>query len=145
MPISRSLFPELNFLLTTACGTVDEVMLRRHVLDLNKEAAGYKALRELVDCRQITEMKCPTVQNTVEAALLEKGQPRALGGTLVFVVSQPAVFGMARAYMVGAEGIRKRMHVTYSLNEALAWLGIDPAVIDPAAGCVPGPPPAQPS
>jgi hypothetical protein len=128
MPITRHFHASNNFMLTQVSGLVDEAAVRTHLKAMNEEAAGYKGLKELADCRQM-ETGCRSVHDLVETASLEKGQSWATGGQLVIVVSQPVAFGMARVYLTGSEGARKQVHVTYSMEDACTRLGIDPELV----------------
>lgn len=130
MPITRHFFPPKNFILTRMTGTVDENDLRRHLIAMNEDATQYTALKELVDCRRMKCNGCRSVHDVMEAASLEKGRPWAMNGRLAIVVAQPLAFGMARVYLVGVEGVRKDVHVTYSLDEAIARLDIDKELVD---------------
>jgi hypothetical protein len=129
MPITRHFDAQHNFVLTKLSGLVDEGIIRLHLKAMNEEAAQFKGLIELADCRQI-EAGCRSVHDLVETAALERGQPWATEGRLTIVVSQPVVFGMARVYLAGNEGVRTDVHVTYSLEEAIARLQIDPRWIE---------------
>lgn len=134
MPITRHFFSTKNFVLTRMTGAVDEIALRRHLTAMNEEAADFSALRELVDTRHMECVGCRSVHDVVEVAALEKGRSWATDGQLAIVVAQPVAFGMARAYLVGVEGIRKDVNVTYSLNDALAFLDIDTSLVDSVVG-----------
>jgi len=111
-------------------GPVDELILRRQLRAWNAEAARFSALKELVDCREMECAGCRTVHEVVEVGTLERGQPWATNGHLVIVVSQPVVYGMARAYLAGVEGVRKDVHVTYSMDEALTLLDVSRDLLD---------------
>jgi hypothetical protein len=130
MPITRHFISAKNFVLTKMSGPVDEAVLRKHLRAMNEEAAQYSALIELVDSRRMECVGCRSIHDVVDIAALERGQPWATNGRLAIVVAQPVVFGMARAYLVGVEGIRKDVQLTYSLDSALDWLGIDMKLID---------------
>jgi hypothetical protein len=129
MPITRHFDAVHNFLLTRMNGLIDEAIIRRHLKALNEEARHLNGIKELVDCREVTT-GCRSVHDLVETATLEKGQPWALDGQLVIVVSQPVTFGMARVYLAGNEGVRKEVHVTYSMEEAAERLQIAPEWIE---------------
>jgi hypothetical protein len=125
MPITRHFVSAKNFVLTKMSGTVNEALLRTHLRAMNDEAAQYSALIELVDSRGMECVGCRSIHDVLDLAALEKGQPWATNGRLAIVVAQPVVFGMARAYLVGVEGIRKDVQLTYNLDKALDWLGIE--------------------
>jgi len=128
MPITRHFYAQSNLVITKLSGLVDEVLMRSHLKAMNEEAARFSALTELADCRDV-EAGCRSVHELVEIAALEKGQLWAMDGRLVIVVSQPVAFGMARVYLAGNEGVRKDVHVTYSMEEAFTRLKIDPLLV----------------
>lgn len=67
------------------------------------------------------------MKGAIEAARLERGQPRAEGGLLAIVVRDAVSFGLARAYGAAVEGVRQDVLVTYLLTNALDWLCYDEA------------------
>ncbi|MGA9117311.1 MAG: hypothetical protein WB626_11090 [Bacteroidota bacterium] len=128
MPFSRKYFPGTNFILTRVHGCIDDAQLLDHVRSLNAEAREWRAAREVADCRDLGDISRLTVQGTTEAARLEKGQPRCIGGRLAIVVPEGgAAFGMGRAYASVAELARGHAIVTLSLSESLRWLGFPEA------------------
>ena len=131
MPFTRYYHSELNFILTRVFGFIDDGQVRRHVLDLNQEAEGRLALNELADCTGVDPDSNLTVEATLSAANLERGQPRAREGRLVLVAPEsPAIFGMARAYATIAGDVRESTWVTRSYEEALNWLGYRGELLD---------------
>jgi hypothetical protein len=114
--------PDLRFVLTRLSGAIDDQALCDHVLALNEEAAATEGLRELAVVDPDADASGITVQGTYEAARLEAGRPRTVGGRLAICVSNELHFGLARVYATGSDDTREDRLVGYSVPEALDWL-----------------------
>ena len=116
--------PDSDFVLVRLLDVVDDAQLRQHVLDYNQEAPDRAGLLELADCRELVDVQNLTVQGCLESARLEQGAQRVTGGMLAILVSNQLHYGMARAYAAIAEMHRNGAGVFYTLEEAVAWLGV---------------------
>lgn len=119
----RHYMPDSRFVYVRVFGSLDDVQLREHVERYNEECAGRQALLELADGRGVEDVGRLTVQGVIQVAGMEEGQPRALGGRLALVVSEPLHFGLARAYASIAGNVREETGVYYEIDEALRWMG----------------------
>jgi hypothetical protein len=93
------------------------------VISLNHETEGISGLRELADCRNITDLSRLSVQGTSDCAALENDRPDSLLALLVNDSS--LLFGLARAYQTFSEENRKDTEIFKDLESALAWLSPD--------------------
>lgn len=122
MGFTRHYKRELNFVLTRVFGEIDDHQAKEQVLALNEEAKDEKALNEIADCRKLEKYDKASVQGIFDAAALEQGHQRAIGGVLIVVVTTDVIFRLARAYSIGAGDVRKKIIVTKSMDEAVQKL-----------------------
>lgn len=107
-------------MLSRVVGEIDDGDLAQQVIALNQAVKGVVGLRELADCRGITEINLST-GGTTASAKNEQDKP---GSRLAILVPEgnDLVFGMARAYQMFSESFREAVHIFYDLDEALLWL-----------------------
>ncbi len=122
MPFTRHYKRELNFVLTRVFGEINDQQAKEQVVALNEEAKDEKALKEIADCRKLGNIDKASVQGIFDAAALEQGHQRAIGGVLIIVVATDVIFRLARAYSIGAGDVRKEIVVTKSMDEAIQKL-----------------------
>ncbi len=124
MGFSRYYFKEHNFLLTKISGQIAVDDLLQHVITVNKEMTGKINLRQLTDCRNITNLQSLSVKDATNCAQRETNKP---GCSLAIVVpDSPIFFGMARAYAMFAEDHRGEVRIFQNIHDALEWLAKDP-------------------
>lgn len=121
-------YPELNFVLTRIFGAMDDMQLKELVSEGKKETIPLNAINELADCRKLKDVDKLSVRGTMDAAYFEEGQSWATGGKLAILIpDDPLLYGMARVYKAVSDLSRSAVAVTYSLDDALKWLGYDGA------------------
>ena len=123
MGFARHYLKDYNFMYTKIYGEVNDQSLQQHVISLNKETDGISGLRELADCRELSEMTALTVQGTANCACLENRRPYSL--LAILVTDSTLLFGMARAYQAFSEDRRKSTEIFRDINQALEWLAND--------------------
>jgi uncharacterized protein YpmB len=121
MGFSRHYYKDYNFLLSKISGDINGKMFMQEVMELNKEAEGISNLKELADCREITNVKLLSTQMTTMSAGSEKDKP---GSKLAILIPKDnnAVYGLANAYRMFAEDHRESVKLFRELQEALIWL-----------------------
>lgn len=120
MPIDRTYFEEYNFLLTSLTGGLEENDFREYVLSLNSYAEGKKGLRELSDCRNVTERSVLKTIAIRRTAQLETPKPESL---LAILINDNILhFGLARVYQTFAAPMRKKIEIFTDFDKALTWL-----------------------
>ena len=110
-------------MLTEITGEIDDNDLLSHVIALNTETAGVVNLRELADCRGITNVNLSTHGTTVSASN-EQNKPGSKGVILV-PEGNEIVFAMARAFQMFCESYRDEVKILQDYDEAVAWLAND--------------------
>ena len=124
MEFTRHLFKDNNFLLTIISGELENISFQKHILEFNSVARGIPHLRELVDCRGITNLDNLTVEATVAASQQEDKRPDSLLAVLV-AESNPLIYGMARSYIAFPQFQRQDANIFTDYDEALNWLAIN--------------------
>lgn len=124
MGFERHHYRERRFVWTRITGSLCDEDLREQVSALNEECAGVVGLRELGDCREITDLRRTTVNGTTAIAATETVKPGSRFAILT-PADSPLIFGMARACQSFALAKRDAVHIFHDLNEALAWLAED--------------------
>jgi hypothetical protein len=124
MGFSRYYLKEHNFLLTKVSGKITVDDLLQHVISVNNEMAGKINLRQITDCRNITDLQSLSVKDTTNCAQRETNKPEC--SLAIIVPDSPILFGMARAYMMFAEDHRREVQIFQSIHDALEWLAKDP-------------------
>ncbi|MFW8602288.1 hypothetical protein ACOHYD_12510 [Desulfobacterota bacterium M19] len=128
MGFSRYYFKEHNFLLTRISGQIAVKDLLEHVITVNKEMTEKINLRQLTDCRSITNLQNLSVKDTTNCAQRETNKP---GSSLAIVVpDSPIFFGMARAYAMFAEDHRGEVRIFQNTHDALEWLANNPEEVN---------------
>lgn len=128
MGFSRYYFKGHNFLLTKVSGKIAVDDLLQHVMAVNKEMAGKINLRQLTDCRNITDLQSLSVKDATNCAQREINKPGCL--LAIVVPESPIFFGMARAYAMFAEDHRGEVQIFQNIHDALEWLANDPEEIN---------------
>jgi len=126
MSIERIYFEKENFVLTLIYGKLTNEELASHVLEMNKEYADIEGLREVADCRYLTDVSEITGNGLLGSAHLEEGSSRTRHGRGVIVVASEHIYGMARMFATISSQYRDESTVTYSMDEALKLMQIDP-------------------
>jgi hypothetical protein len=129
MGFSRHWLHDQAFVLTKVSGAINTSSLMEHVLALNEESTDIENLRELADCRELTDVSALSVSGVTQASAREVKKP---GSRLVILVPKesPVVYGLARAYEMFAADSRESVIVSTNLDEALRWLKADKATTD---------------
>jgi hypothetical protein len=120
MGFSHHFLLDPNFLVTKMSGELDDDLLLKHVMDLNDEAKWMTNLKELADCRNITNLDKLTTQGTVTAASAEHDKPDSK--LAILVTDSSLLYGLARAYQMQAEIHRQEVRIFNTLVEAITWL-----------------------
>lgn len=126
MAIERIYYPEENFVLTLIYGKLTNADLGRHVIEMNREYSGIEGVREVADCRYITDVSELSGDGLLGSARMENGSSRVRHGRGAIVVASQHIYGLARMYAAISAQIRAESRVTYSLDEALDWMHIEP-------------------
>lgn len=121
MGFTRHLFKDDNFLLTVISGELENASFQKHIMEFNSIVKDVSNLRELVDCRGVTNLDNLTVEATVTASQQEEKRPDSLLALLV-VESNPLIYGMARSYIAFPQFHRKDANIFTDYDEALNWL-----------------------
>ncbi len=128
MGFSRYYLKEHNFLLTKVSGKIAVDDLLQHVITVNKEMTGKINLRQLTDCRNITDLQSLSVKDATNCAQRETNKP---GCSLAIIVpDSPIFFGMARAYAMFAEDHRGEVRIFQNIHDALEWLANTPEEVN---------------
>ena len=121
MGFSRHLLKSHKFLYTKISGEINDHNLRQHIIDLNSETEDIYDLRELADCRDITNVKDLTIKEGIStnvSMIKNKHQ-----GVLAMVIPESLLlYGMARAYQTFVANKVKCVEVFKDINNALEWL-----------------------
>jgi|GEM_PF-3488716 len=121
MGISRHFFPDRTFLLSVLHGSVDGESLKTYVLECNRDVGDAANLRELADCRRVTDLKGLSVRAAIACAGAEADRPQSKLAILVPPDSN-LMYGVARAYQTFAETRRQGARVFRNFDQAVAWL-----------------------
>lgn len=121
MGISRHFFKQHNFIVTKFWGKIDNDDLMGHVIEFNKESKGLSNLKELADCREITDLELLSVENITKIAGGEKYKDDSILAILIPEESE-LLYGMARVYQTFAATHRKSVEIFRDLKQALDWL-----------------------
>ena len=92
-----------------------------HVRDLNEEGRGIVGLREIADCRGITNLDDLTVAGTTRASAAQENKPGSLLALLVRD-NDLLLFGMARAFQTFSEDVRHEVKIFKNTEECLDWI-----------------------
>ncbi len=128
MGFSRYYLKEHNFLLTKVSGKIVVDDLLQHVMTVNKEMEGNIDIRQLTDCRNITDIQSLTVKEATNCAQRETNKSES--SLAIVVPDSPIIFGMARAYTMFAEDRRGEVKIFQSVYDALLWLANNPEEVD---------------
>ncbi|NWF39218.1 hypothetical protein F3F96_08725 [Mariprofundus sp. NF] len=126
MAIERIYFEAENFVLTLIYGKLTNSELTTHVVEMNRDYNHIKGVRELADCRFLTDVSELTGSAVLHSAELEEGNSRVIGGRGAIVATSDLIYGLANMYAAVASNIRDESRVFRSMDEALQWLEIDP-------------------
>lgn len=124
MGFTRHLFEDDNFLFTIISGELENTSFKKHIIEFNSVAGDIPHLRELVDCRGITNLDNLTVGATVAASQQEDKRPDSLLALLV-PESNPLIYGMARSYLAFPQFQRQDANIFTDYDKALSWLAIN--------------------
>ena len=124
MSIERRWFAQQTFVVTTVRASLDNHALLEHVEDMNRECAGITGLKEVADCRALTDVEQVSVSGITQACLREKKKP---GSKLVILVPphSPVMYGLARVYQMFASDSRDSVKVFTDIDDAMRWLEPD--------------------
>ena len=124
MGFSRHLLKSHKFMYNKVSGEVNDHNLKQHIIDLNLETEDIDDLRELADCRDISNVKDLTIERGISPSVSSiKNKPQ--GMLAILVPESPLIFGMARAYKTFAEDELKYVEIFKDINHALEWLAKD--------------------
>lgn len=105
-------------------GSLDNRALLEHVQDLNRECVGINGVKELADCRGLTDVEHVSVSGITQACLREE---KKSGSKLVILVPKhsPVMYGLARVYQMFASDSREAAILSTDVDDALRWLAPD--------------------
>lgn len=120
MSFTRHCFNECNFMLTRVFGEINDKELANHVVQINKKLEDKVNVKELADCRELTNMHL-TTQGTTLNASHEHNKP---GSYMAILVPQEhdMIFAMARTYQIFSEEFRDHVNIFSHYDEAISWL-----------------------
>ena len=120
MSITRTYNKEHNFMLTRLADSVNDEEVFDHVRALNRELSDKIHVKELADCRDLTDVHI-TTDGTVFNATQEDIK---LGSNLAILVPEGSsyIFSLARAYQMFSKEFRNSVMVFRNPDEAMAWL-----------------------
>jgi len=125
MAIERIYYAEENFVLTLIYGKLTNADLARHVIEMNREYSDIEGVREVADCRYITDVSELSGDGLLGSARMEEGSSRVRHGNGAIVVASEHIYGLARMYAAISSQVRAESRVTYSMDEALDWMQIE--------------------
>lgn len=125
MAIERVYFREHNFVLTIIFGKLTGRELAEHVLAMNRDYANIKGIRELADCRFLTDVSGLNEHEVVSSATKEQGSSRVIGGRGAIVAVAEEVFRLAEMYADVSSQIREDVRVFRTMDEAIGWLELE--------------------
>ena len=125
MSIERVFFREHNFVLTIIFGKLTGRELSEHVLAMNRDYSFIKGIRELADCRFLTDVSELDEQEVVSSAGKERGSLRVVGGRGAIVAISEEIYNLAEIYADVASQIREDAKVFRSMDEAIRWLELE--------------------
>ena len=125
MSIERVFFRDHNFVLTIISGKLTGRELSEHVLAMNRDYAFIKGIRELADCRFLTDVSELEEQEVVSSAGKERGSLRVVGGRGAIVAISEEVYSLAEMYADVASRIREDARAFRSMDEAIRWLELE--------------------
>ncbi len=103
-----------------------EVDLLEHKRALMQDPEFRPGMKELSDVRKVERLDI-TSEGVKKLVALDVDHALGLGEyRLAIVVSADIVFGMARMYEILTESHDENVRVFRAIDEAKAWLGIDP-------------------
>jgi len=126
MSIERIYFEAENVVLTLIYGKLTSSELSAHVTEMNDEYNTIEGIRELADCRYLTDVSELTGSTLINSAAMEKGSSRTIGGKGAIVVASDLIYGLASMYAAVARDIRDDSRVYRNMGEAVEWLKLDP-------------------
>jgi hypothetical protein len=125
MTIERVYFREHNFVLTIIFDKLTGRELAEHVLAMNRDYASIKGIRELADCRFLTDVSELDEGEVVFSASKEQGSLRVVGGRGAVVATSDEVYKLAKMYCDIAAQIREDAKVFRSMDDAIRWLELE--------------------
>lgn len=116
--------PDSDFVLVRVSGSVNDNQFMQHVIDFKKETSNRQVLKELADCRAVTDITGVTAQGFILSSHLEESILAIAGSKLAILVANDLHYGMANAYRMISAMKHREIGIFYELEEALEWLGV---------------------
>ena len=120
MPVSYSIDMKRRLIISTGEGCVTFAEIRDHQDRLLNDPDFAETFNQLVDATRVTELKI----SVDEARIVADRRVVASTSRRAFVATNPYIFGLGRM-MEAYHGSKAEVQVFYSLDAALAWLGIE--------------------
>ena len=129
MPIRREYIESCDLMLTQLVDEISDKDLMNEVHRLNKMIQSHPNLKELADCRLLSECSQLTTRGATRSASQENIRS---GSKLAIVIPSDSLFlfGIARAYKTFSETRRKEVQIYLNLPDALHWLQLDDSGIN---------------
>ena len=141
MPAIYTIDPARSLVLSCGWGIVTEREFLAHVLALTADARFAPHFHQLVDLRDVTDVRL-TFSTVRELARLN---PFGAGARRALVVTCDVVFGMARMYQILTDESPDELEIFRKLDDALQWLGIADAKEELLAALSDAPPTLGPT
>jgi hypothetical protein len=124
----RYFFKEHQFYLTRLSGKLEVAGLVEHIMAVNIDLAGTTGIRQLSDCRMITDVSNLSVADATQCTMLEKQKTNSVLALLV--PDNPVFYGIARACSMFLDASRKDVQVFRDFEKAISWLSRDTSDFD---------------
>ena len=125
MSIERIFFREYNFVFSIFFGKLTGKELSAHVLAINRDYAFIKGIRELTDCRFLTDVSEVDGQEFVSSASTKQGLWGGIWGRGAIVATSGEMYNLAKMYADVASYIREDARAFRSMDEAVRWLELE--------------------
>ncbi len=126
MAISYQIDPGQGLVLTTVSGVLTDEELLEHKRTLIEDPGFQPGMRELSDVREVERLEVTAAGVRKMVALDEQNASRLGDYKLAIVAADDAAFGTARMYQMLTEANVQNIGVFREIEEAKAWLGLEP-------------------
>ncbi len=125
MPLSFEIYEDLDVVITTAEGLVTSEDLADHAAALINQPN--RPLRELTDFSDRVEITVSVDSVRDAGTRLQYEDTNPPGSKLAMVARTEALYGLLRLFQAHREHPNVEVLITRDRNEAVRWLGFDPA------------------
>lgn len=128
MGFTRQYFQDHNFLLTRLSDEISDAMFNQHTSDFEMETRDLHDVRELADCRTVSDLTEITSNGVIQNAESAAHRPDF---RLAILINDSALhYGLVRMFQTFSAEHRQAIEIFKDLREALSWLSYDDEEIE---------------